>query len=247
MASEVQGGAAVPRLHRFGATERRLHTVHAVAFTTMLGTGLVLWLPFLAQVVSARPLMKATHLGAAAAWLTALVLVPLLGDRSALRRTRQDLERFDADDLGWLRRRGREPVPPQGRFNAGQKVHAVVQAALSVLFVVSGTLLWLGERDTAMRLPGTLALHDLATLAAGAFVAGHVWMASGPTHRASLEGLRSGTVTAEYACTHHPRWRPPYGPRHRPDRPGLARTAAAVVVAASGALAVVLLVLDVRV
>lgn len=52
---------------RFGATERRLHMIHASAFAVMSCSGLVLWLPMLAQVVSNRPLMKAIHLTAAVA------------------------------------------------------------------------------------------------------------------------------------------------------------------------------------
>src|SRR5436305_716040 len=44
MASEVAPG----RVMRFGATERRLHTIHASAFVVMFGTGLVLYLPVLA-------------------------------------------------------------------------------------------------------------------------------------------------------------------------------------------------------
>ena len=92
------------RVVRFGATERHLHTIHGSAFVVMTLTGLVLYQPILAQLVSSRPLMKAIHLGAASGWLTALAIVALLGDRSALRRTRRELERFDADDVRWLRR-----------------------------------------------------------------------------------------------------------------------------------------------
>ncbi|MCA1656194.1 MAG: hypothetical protein LC713_00490, partial [Actinobacteria bacterium] len=88
-----------PRVVRFGATERHLHTIHATSFAVLLATGSVLYLPFLAQIVSARPLMKAIHLVAAAGWLTALALVVVLGDRGALRRTRRDIECLDADDL----------------------------------------------------------------------------------------------------------------------------------------------------
>jgi cytochrome b subunit of formate dehydrogenase len=47
-----------PRVVRFGLTERRLHTVHAAAFAVLLVTGFALYLPFLAQIISDRPLMK---------------------------------------------------------------------------------------------------------------------------------------------------------------------------------------------
>lgn len=255
MASEIAGArrpprlASAPRVQRFGRTERVLHWAHAGAFMAMLATGLVLYLPFLAQIVSARPLMKALHLVAAVAWLTALLLIPLLGDRAALRRMRADLERFDADDRAWLRRRpGHGFVPRQGRFNAGQKAHAVVQAALSVLFVVSGTLLWLGERHTEWRFGGTLALHDMSMVAGGAFVAGHVYMAFAPDTRPALQSMVDGTVPASYAAAHHAKWRPapaPDVPPPGPQRPGAPRLTVAAVVLVAGVIAATLLVRDV--
>jgi formate dehydrogenase subunit gamma len=231
--------AAEPRVARFGATERHLHTVHAAAFGVLLATGFVLYLPFMAQVVSDRPLMKAIHLVAAVGWLTALVLVVVLGDRKALRRTRREIERFDDDDLLFLRRRR----VPSGRFNGGQKAHAILQAGLSLLFVVSGALLWLGERDTALRLPGTIALHDAATLLLAVLVAGHVWTAL--SRPQSLEGIWRGTVPARYAAEHHERWRPAAAVGRSKARPGAVRIALAALVALAGVVAALLLVRDV--
>jgi formate dehydrogenase subunit gamma len=221
--------AAPPRVARFGATERNLHTIHALAFVVMFATGLVLYMPALAQLFSSRPVVKGIHLVAAVAWLTALALVALLGDRRALRRTRRELERFDADDVRWLRRR----PAPQGRFNAGQKAHAIVQAALALLFTVSGALLWLGERNTDLRLPGTIALHDASMVVAGALVLGHVWIAMSPGKLPSLEGILRGTVPADWAAEHHPKWVPESAAPA--TRPGAVRLAAAAIVVLAGA------------
>jgi formate dehydrogenase subunit gamma len=183
-------------------------------------------------------------------WLTALALVVVLGDRGALRATRREIERFDADDVLFLRTRGRSRSA--GRFNGGQKAHAVVQAGLALLFTVSGALLWLGERDTAFRLPGTIALHDAATLLLAVLVAGHVMQAT--SHAGSLEGIWRGTVSASYAAARHPTWRPvaapspTAAPTSHPagsGRPSVARFALAALVAAAGIAATVLLVADV--
>jgi formate dehydrogenase subunit gamma len=220
------------RVLRFSATERNLHTIHASAFAVMFATGLVLYVPAFAQVFSSRPLMKAVHLTAAVAWLTALALVAILGDRRALRSTRRELERLDADDVLWLRSRG--TGVPQGRFNAGQKLHAVVQAALAVLFTVSGTLLWLGERDTALRLPGSIALHDMSMLVAGVLVAGHVWIALSPGKLPSVEGILRGTVPARWAAEHHPKWVPAVPAPRRSQHLRVVRLAAAAVVVGLG-------------
>jgi formate dehydrogenase subunit gamma len=235
-----EGRGAGARVLRFGVTERRLHTVHASAFLVMLATGLVLYLPMLAQIFSSRPVVKAIHLTAAVAWLTALALVAILGDRRALRRTRREIERLDADDLLWLRNRGRGA--PQGRFNAGQKLHAAIQAALAVLFTVSGLLLWLGERDTAWRLPGSIALHDMATLVAGVLVAGHIWMAISPRGLPAIQGILHGTVPAAWAAEHHPKWAAEPPTEKRPARASPLRVAAAGVVLALGFVGISFLV-----
>jgi len=232
--------AGEPRVVRFAATERHLHTAHATAFMVMLFTGFVLYVPFMAQIFSDRPLMKAAHLAAAAVWLAALAVVLVLGDRRALRRTLREIERFDDDDLLFLRGR----AVPQGRFNAGQKVHAIVQAALAVLFTVSGVLLWLGERDTALRLPGTLALHDAAALLAGALVAGHVYLAI--TRWESLQGIWRGTVPESYAARHHGKWSAREHSGDGAPRPhGVARLGLAAGIAGIGLVAAALLVRDV--
>jgi formate dehydrogenase subunit gamma len=194
---------AEPRVRRFSATERIAHWVHAVAFFAMLGTGLVLYLPALAGAVGSREAVKSVHLYVAGSWVAALLLVCALGDRRALRASVRELERFDADDGRWLRGRG----APQARFNAGQKVHAVVQAAFAVLFGVSGTLLFLGERDTRFRLDGTILLHDGLTVVATLLVAGHLYLALvHPPTRPSLRGIVLGTVDENWARAHHAKW-----------------------------------------
>ena len=231
----ARGGpdAGVVLVPRFGPTERALHWLHASTFFAMLASGVVLFLPG-AQGLASRPVAKAAHLASALVWIVGLVLVATLGDHRALRRTRRDLERFDLDDAAWLR--GRKV--PQGRFNAGQKVHGVLQATLSALFVISGTLLWLGERDTAVRLPGTIALHDVATAVAVVLVGGHLVLALvWPSTRPALRGIVRGTVDAAWAAAHHARWRhrPREGaPHRRPSATACALAAASLVLGAAG-------------
>jgi formate dehydrogenase subunit gamma len=188
---------------RFGATERLLHWAHALAFFALLATGLILYLPSLANAFGDRPLAKDIHLITAIVWFVALLAIGLLGNRRALGRDRREIERFDADDLAWLRGR----PAPQGRFNAGQKTHAILQAALAVLFTVSGVLLWLGERNTSFRLDGTIVLHDGAMFVAIALVLGHLVLALvGPPTRPALRGMVRGDVDAAWAAEHHAKW-----------------------------------------
>jgi formate dehydrogenase subunit gamma len=190
-------------IERFSVTERAVHWVHATAFLVLLATGLALYIPALSVAVGRRPLLKDVHVYTAVAWIVALVLVVALGDRRRLRQTLRDLDRFDADDMLWLRRFPR----PQGRFNAGQKVNAALTGAFAVLFAVSGSLLWLGERDHRYQLASTILLHDWLTLISLVLLVGHLYLALiYPATRHSLRGMTTGSVRRDWAERHHPKW-----------------------------------------
>ncbi len=191
-------------VQRFTRTERLLHWVHAAAFFVLLGSGLVLYLPALSTAVSRRPLIKDIHFWTSISWAAALALIVLVGNRRALLRTLREIDRFDRDDRRFLIGEVRSP---QGRFNAGQKVNAIVSAAFAVLFFASGMLLWLGERNTDIRLSGTLYLHDALMYLSVVIVVGHIYLAA--IHRStrhSLRGMVLGTVREDWARAHHAKW-----------------------------------------
>ncbi len=190
-------------VRRFSVAERTIHWVHVGAFVGLLATGIALYLPALAGALGSREALKAIHLAIASAWATVLLAIVATSDRAALRRTALEVERFDADDLLWLRHR----PAPQGRFNAGQKLHTVAQAAFAALFVISGLLLLLGEGDTRLRLPGTIILHDGLTVLASGLVTAHVFLAVvWPTTRPALRGMVRGSVRRDWAAVHHAKW-----------------------------------------
>jgi formate dehydrogenase subunit gamma len=180
-------------VRRFSRTERTLHWVNATGFLFLLATGLILYLPSLSVLVARRPLIKDMHFWGGVGWISALVLIALLGDRRGLLRTARSLERLDHD-----------------RFNVGQKINAILTAAFTVLFLVSGLLLWLGERDTRFRFASTVVLHDGLMYVALVLLVGHLYLAVlHPATRHSLHGMVRGTVREGWAHVHYPRWTPP--------------------------------------
>jgi len=193
-------------VRRFSITERVLHWMNALFFFILLGTGLILYLPALEVAVGRRTLVRDVHFWTGIAWIGALALVVLAGDRRGLLRTARELDRFDRDDLRWLQ--NRRPAP-QGRFNAGQKLNAALTAALTVLFFVSGLLLHVGETDTRYRFASTVVLHDGLAFAAFALLVGHLYLALiHPATRHALRGMTVGTVSEEWARSHHAKWKP---------------------------------------
>jgi len=175
---------------RFSRTERTLHWVNATGFFLLLATGLVLYLPRLSVLVGRRPLIKDMHFWGGIGWVSALAIVIALGDRRGLLRTVRELEQLQPS-----------------RFNVGQKVNAILTAAFAILFLASGLLLWLGERDTRFRWASTVTLHDGLLYVSLFLLVGHLYLAVIHTAtRHSLRGMTTGKVSEEWARQHYPRW-----------------------------------------
>ena len=177
-------------VRRFSRTERAVHWVNAAAFLLLLATGLALYIPSIEVLLGRRPLLKDIHFWAGVCWLPALAIIALAGDRRGLLRTARDLDRF-----------------APSRFNVGQKVNAILTAAFAVLFLVSGLLLWAGERNTRFRFASTVVLHDGLFFAAFALLLGHLYLVLiHPTTRHSLRGMTHGTVREDWAERQYPNW-----------------------------------------
>jgi formate dehydrogenase subunit gamma len=195
-------------VRRFTPAERSLHWLLAASFFAMLATGLILYLPSLAELAANRRLWKSIHLGAAIAFWAGTVLL-VLSAPGELRATARELDGFDEDDRRWLRwavrRKGAEP--PQGRFNAGQKLNTAIIAGLMVVFTISGTLIYLQETDAGFRGTSAILVHDVAMYVAVPIVLGHLYLALvNPATRHSLRGMALGTVSREWAKRHHAKW-----------------------------------------
>jgi formate dehydrogenase subunit gamma len=195
-------------VRRFSAAEQSLHWLLAVSFLVMLATGLILYLPSLAQVAAQRQLWKSIHLGAALGFWVGVLLI-WGSDPVALRSARGEIERFDSDDRAWLAwsvKRG-GPEPPQGRFNAGQKLNTAIVAGLMVVFTITGVLIYLQEASARFRGTSAILIHDVAMYIAIPLVIGHLYLALlNPSTRHSLRGMTLGSVRRDWARRHHPKW-----------------------------------------
>jgi len=201
--SALAGAVPVARIQRFTLTERALHWMHASAFFALLVTGLILYLPALSTLISRRNLVKNVHIWVAVAWAVALVVIFVVGNRKRLAEDWREIETIDSDDRRWLR--GRRA--PQGRFNAGQKINALLTVAFALLFALSGFFLWLGERDHSFIFSGTGTLHDALTFVSVALLVGHLYLALiHPSTRHALRGMTTGEVDEDWARKHHAKW-----------------------------------------
>ncbi|HWE60988.1 MAG TPA: cytochrome b/b6 domain-containing protein [Chloroflexota bacterium] len=224
--------ATSPWIGRFTRTERLLHWSNAVSFMALAFTGFSLHISPLRRAWEAvlAPLpplfgypvtLIDVHIVVALFFIVGPVVWVVVGDRGALGADARDILHLDGDDRAWLARVAsadpRSPLPPQGRFNAGQKLNAVATVLAFVGFLMTGIViaLWpssaIGAASpvhapyTAWHLMKTL--HLGLALASVALLAGHVYLAAlNRSTRHSLHGMLLGSVRRTWAREHHPKW-----------------------------------------
>ncbi|MFS4097975.1 cytochrome b/b6 domain-containing protein [Streptomyces sp. AF1A] len=195
------------RIHRFSRAERWVHRTTAVLMGVCVVTAAVLYIPQLAVLVGRRELVVRIHECAG----LALPVPVLLGLASrAFRRDLRFLNRFGPHDRIWLRaalvRDKRRSSRPAGKFNAGQKVYAAWIAGATLVMLGTGLLMWFTHLAPLVWRTSATFVHDWLALTIGVVLAGHIGMALGDPE--ARRGLRTGTVSREWAKREHPLWRP---------------------------------------
>lgn len=199
------------RVLRFGATERLLHWAFVIPFLVLLATGVMLALPDLEVLLANRDLIRSLHLAAAWGMVVLPLAVVLAGNRRAVLADLREIDYWDGLDFQWLRQAPlffARTLPPAGRFNAGQKLNAILVVAAGVGFLATGLAMWKAEIFPLWLGDVCTQLHDLLTVAIVPLIAGHLFLTLlNPSTRGSLRGMFTGYVDAAWAAAHHPRWK----------------------------------------
>ncbi|MFH9085424.1 MULTISPECIES: cytochrome b/b6 domain-containing protein [unclassified Streptomyces] len=195
------------RVHRFTRAERWVHRATAALMGVCVVTAAVLYIPQLAVLVGRRELVVRVHECAG----LALPVPVLLGLASrAFRADLRFLNRFGPHDRVWLRaalrRDRRHGSRPAGKFNAGQKVYAAWIAGATLVMLGTGLMMWFTRLTPLMWRTSATFVHDWLALTIGVVLAGHIGMALGDPE--ARRGLRTGTVSEQWADREHPLWRP---------------------------------------
>ncbi|MFI6935078.1 cytochrome b/b6 domain-containing protein [Streptomyces sp. NPDC050287] len=195
------------RVRRFGRTQRWVHRTTAALMGVCVVTAACLYVPQFAELVGRRELVVRIH-----EWAGLALPVPVLaglvsrGFRSDLRF----LNRFGPHDRLWLRaalvRDKRRSSRPAGKFNAGQKVYAAWIAGATLVMLGTGLLMWFTHLTPIQWRTSATFVHDWLALTIGIVLGGHIGMALGDPE--ARRGLRTGTVSREWAEREHPLWRP---------------------------------------
>jgi formate dehydrogenase subunit gamma len=200
---------ASPRLiRRYLPAQRTIHWIGVVSFLSLLVTGLaLLWSPL--SFLAAGGWSRLIHRVVAVPFLALPVVYAILLPHEARHLVRESL-RYTRDDGRWLLRMpayllGRtQGLPPQGRLNAGQKLHHAGTFLMFVTVSASGFVLWLGSgRLGPTGLAVAATVHDLSMLGLSVLMIGHVYFTM---LYDALSAMRTGYVTETYARLEHARW-----------------------------------------
>ncbi len=214
------------QLKKHYLTSILLHWSNAIVWLLELLTGAALisspyfrvapqWhLAIVQDVFGTRASLLQFHVVVGITWLVVFIVYGIFGFRAYLGREVLRSKIFlDADDRRWLvvrtlliLGRTKEPLPPQGIYNAGQKLFAQLVFAATPVIIVTGLVM-------AFRLFGAWAigwavvLHFVAVSAVVAGLMIHVYMgAVFPEEKPAFFSMITGTVNELFAYSHHFKW-----------------------------------------
>jgi len=201
---------------RYTGLERFLHWVHTASFLPLALTGFIMFSPILhcsAGCVAMRN-VRILHRFAAVVFGATPIVYGLLQPRRLVMHVREFFS-FCRFDIDWLKAAvpyyllGRHgAMPPQPRFNTGERLNAVVMILGTAAFGLSGLGMWFGKGVLPANLfLALLVLHDLAFIVTFAMFLVHFYLAViHPMMWQSLVSMRFGYVSESYAREHHARW-----------------------------------------
>jgi formate dehydrogenase subunit gamma len=196
------------KILRYRLPERLVHWLGASAVLLLLITGLALLWPPLAGLAAGGWSARLHKIGAGLFMLAPILYAVL--NRAGLRRLLTEPFTYDRDDWAWLKCMPRYflghacDMPPQGRINAGQKLHHAGTFLAFVTITLSGLLLWVGEGALGANGLALAAMtHDLSMLLLTVLLIGHVYFTF---VYGALAGMTTGYVTEDYARMEHAKW-----------------------------------------
>jgi formate dehydrogenase subunit gamma len=196
------------KLLRYCVGQRIVHAVLATSFLMLLFTGLmILWQPL---TLWARDGTSGLihRIGAVLFMLVPILYIVL--DRRGARELLIESFTYDKDDIEWFKHAGRYFIgravgmPPQGRLNAGQKLHHAGVVITSATVVFSGLFMWFAKGNMGPEgLAFAAMIHDLSMLALTVLLVGHLYFTF--VYKA-LSSMTTGYVSKEDAEIEHPKW-----------------------------------------
>ena len=201
---------AIPEdeVQRYNFAERAYHWINAIAYTYLMLTGLALFTPlayWLAYVLGGPATIRYWH-----PWIGLIYLATIFWMHRMWKRDMQKIpedEQWSKNLRAYAENRD-EVMPPQGRFNAGQKQFWWVMLYCTFILLITGIIMWIPEkmpRELHWVLPITVFIHSATALITIAAFIIHVYMSIWVTP-GSVKAMVEGHVSTTWARTHHRLW-----------------------------------------
>jgi sulfite dehydrogenase (quinone) subunit SoeB len=232
-AVSVQAGIGPDELHRHRLGMRLLHWFNAASWLVLLATGVGLMAAasfaffgqgfprWLSRLFGGTPSLLRFHVWWGLAWAATIVPVFLLfkhGGREVL-----DEIRITREDLHWLIEKPlamaglvKQPLPPQDKYNAGQKLFAVFVLVATTTIIGSGLAMTFHLGSPAS-VAGAILVHKLSIALVAAGLAVHIMAAVIADERPALRSMITGRIDYQHARHHSPRWVARVAPRSLSD------------------------------
>ena len=206
--AEVEGVDRGDQLLRYRTGQRYIHLLVASSFTVLFLTGLPLLFEPLA-FLAANGWSRIIHRIAAVAFM-AVPFLYLIVDRKGAKELIVDSFSYDKDDRRWLLHMGHyflgnaEGMPPQGRLNAGQKLHHAAVIVLGAGVVFSGLVLWIWAGQlTDVQLSWAALVHNISMLGLVLLLIGHIYFT---VIYKAINAMHTGYVPRTDAELEHAKW-----------------------------------------
>jgi formate dehydrogenase subunit gamma len=208
--SKIQDGT----IKRFSLASRIAHWLYAALFILLFLSGLAIAVRSVGRLFGTDILkfLVKTHVWIGYALAVPVLLLILFSTKNFVRWIR-DIFSFTKNDATFLTVfikeffGGKPEIPPQGRYNGGEKINSVIQIFGFILMLATGLLMRNPESYSAAALGWAKVLHSFCGIMLGGVIIGHAYL--GLFHRptkASLKGMLTGKVDMGFAQAHHSLW-----------------------------------------
>jgi formate dehydrogenase subunit gamma len=154
------------------------------------------------------------HIAVGLVWIVVFLVYAAFGWRHYLHAEvlRKEIA-LDRDDLDWLRTRtlmllgrAKHQLPPQGAYNAGQKLYALMIYAMVPIIMFTGAIMTF-HLFSATFVAWAMLVHFVAvgTVVSGLLIHGYMG-AVFPEERPAFYSMITGMVDELYAYRHHFKW-----------------------------------------
>jgi formate dehydrogenase subunit gamma len=200
--------ATAGQVERYTFAERVSHWITAGSYTYCLLTGLALFTPYLywlAAVLGGGGTVRFWHNCVGLLFVVSIIwmyskwkadMTPIPQDKEWNKNIKYYIQNQD------------EKVPPQGRFNAGQKTFWWVMFWCALVLLVTGIVMWFPEKmpsNLHLLLTICVFIHSVTALITIAAFIIHVYMSVWMTP-GSMKAMLQGNVSSRWAQAHHRLW-----------------------------------------